>query len=134
MTLGRIELLTKVKFSLHFNFSNMANIIIFKGGLAELTQQVVSHKGLVVADFHASWCPSCRRLGQLLPAVASENENVLFLKIDVDDCPELKENYGIASIPHVKFFKSEGGALKELGVVQGPNVPQIKEKIAEFNH
>ena len=112
----------------------MANLLVFKGDLDALSHQVVGHGGLVVVDFHATWCPSCRYLGQLLPSIAAENEKVLFLKIDVDDAKALAAHFEITSIPNVKYFKAlPNGALSELGSVIGANMTEIKAKIAEFD-
>lgn len=115
----------------------MSNIQEFQGNFAALTKAIIDHKGLVVTDFHASWCPSCRRLGQLLPAVAKENPEVLFLKIDVDSNEEIKNQYSITSIPALKFFKAatdDSGKeyFQELDSMVGANVAALKEKIA--NH
>lgn len=107
----------------------MANIEDFNGNLQELTAKVQGAGHLVLADFYAPWCPGCRRLGQLLPGIASANEDVTFLKVDIEKNEELKDHFGIASIPVVKFFKVEGGELKDLDTVNGPNVAEIKNKI-----
>jgi thioredoxin 1 len=78
----------------------------FDGSLADLTRLIIRCGALVVVDFWAPWCPPCRRLGELLPQVATENPNVYFVKIDIEANRELPSHYQINSIPHLKFFKS----------------------------
>ena len=108
----------------------MANLIDFKGDFADLKSTVEKAPGLVLVDFYAPWCPGCRRLGQLLPGIASANEGVTFLKVDIEENPELKAHYGITSIPVVKYYKGNIGS--ELATVQGAQIPDIKAKIEQF--
>jgi thioredoxin 1 len=110
-----------------------SNILVFKGDKTALTQQVASASGLVAVEFHASWCPSCRRLNQLLPAIATENPNVLFLKADVDETKELASGFSVTSIPHVKFFKiGVDDSLLELDSATGANGTLIRQKLTEL--
>jgi thioredoxin 1 len=109
------------------------NLAQFTEDLAALTKLVAEAKTLVVIDFYASWCPSCRRLSQLLPAIANDFPNVQFLKGDIDEVTELAGIYQITSIPHLKFFKADAdGKLVELGSTTGPNGALIREKVAEL--
>lgn len=107
-----------------------SNILVFKGDKEALKQQVLSAGGLVVVDFHASWCPSCRRLAQMLPDIANTYPSVLFLKADVDDAKDLAAAYSISSIPHIKFFKCANDNLEELGSVTGANKDLILKELA----
>jgi thioredoxin 1 len=110
-----------------------ANIEPFTGNFGDLTNTVLGKTGLVVVDFWATWCPPCRRLGELLPQIASENPNVSFLKVDIDQARDLATHYGVTSIPHIKFLKAgPDGQVQELGSVVGVDIPQIKAKIAQF--
>ena len=107
----------------------MSEVISFKGSVADLEKLVEGYKGLTFLDINASWCPACRRLGMLLPKLANENPDVQFVKIDVDENPEVKAHYGIESIPVIKFCKPEQ-KLEALDTLLGVNIPVIKEKIA----
>ena len=39
---------------------------------------------LLVIDFTASWCPPCKMIAPKFEAMAAENTDVVFKKIDVD--------------------------------------------------
>jgi thioredoxin 1 len=110
-----------------------ANLKHFSGSFKDLSAAISSSSGLVVVDFFATWCPPCRRLGELIPTIAAENPKVLFLKIDIDESKDLATHYQVTSIPHVKFLRGSGdGQVQELSSVVGADVPQIKSKIAQF--
>jgi thiol-disulfide isomerase/thioredoxin len=110
-----------------------SNIVSFSGDKAALIQQVQDAKGVVAIDFHALWCPSCRRLGQLLPAIASDFPNVLFLKADIAECKALAMGFGLQRVPHVKFLKiGPNQELIELGSTNGSSGPLVREKLAEY--
>ena len=111
-----------------------SNILVFKGDKDALKQQVISAGGLVVVDFHAPWCPSCLKLAKMLPDIASQFPNVLFLKADVDEARELAAHYSISSIPHIKFFKyTASNELEELGSVTGANREALMAGLSKYS-
>lgn len=76
----------------------------------ELKEKIAAG-GKIVCDFWASWCGPCRMLAPVMDSVAGEmNGRAEFVKVNIDENPEIAIEYGIMSIPDVLVF--EGGAIK----------------------
>lgn len=77
--------------------------------------QVIGDKTTpVLVDFWAPWCGPCRMLAPELEAVAESKGNTLRVaKVNVDENPELAQEYGVMSIPNMIVFK-EGKPVKQL--------------------
>jgi thioredoxin 1 len=59
----------------------------------------------VLIDFHASWCPPCKRLAPELAALASERgDRLRMVQIDVDQHGPLAQSQGVSSIPDVRLW------------------------------
>ena len=53
--------------------------------LAELKEEILAAGDkLVVIDFFAEWCPTCRMMSQEIEKLATEERDVVFLGVDVD--------------------------------------------------
>ncbi len=60
----------------------------------------------MVVDFYATWCEPCRVLSPLLDRVADDYTNkIKFVKVNVDESPELAQIYQVQAIPLVLMFK-----------------------------
>lgn len=86
----------------------------------------MEEKRTLVVDFYADWCGPCRMLAPVMEGLSDEYEGKAeFVKIDVDDNPDLAREYSIMSIPCVMVFK--GGALAGKNVGFAP-----KDVMKEF--
>ncbi|HWA83198.1 MAG TPA: thioredoxin [Fimbriimonadaceae bacterium] len=75
-------------------------------GQQEFDEKAVQVEGLVVVDFWATWCGPCKRMLPELDAAAQElGEKVTFVKVNVDESPEVAMRYGVQSIPNLTFLK-----------------------------
>ena len=96
---------------------------------ADFDEKVIkqSRKKIVVVDFWASWCVPCNMLAPILEKVVGMyGENVILAKVNVDECPETADRFGINAIPAVKIFK-KGKIISEItGIVPEDT---IKKKI-----
>ena len=69
----------------------------------------------VFVDFYADWCGPCKMVSPLVEELSNEITDVTFVKVNVDDLPEVAERYGIMSIPTLIAFKDGEVAGQSLG-------------------
>ena len=79
-------------------------MVEFNGTLDEL-QDLISSNKKVVLDFHAEWCGPCKMVAPILEEIDQNNEDVTIVKIDIDVREDLKNIYGIMSVPTMYFFE-----------------------------
>ncbi|XP_017761736.1 PREDICTED: thioredoxin-2-like [Eufriesea mexicana] len=80
---------------------------------------------LVVIDFFATWCGPCKMISPKLEKLAEEMQDVIFLKVDIDECVELATEYDIISMPSFVFIKN-GQVLESFS---GANYNRLKSTI-----
>lgn len=66
---------------------------------------IIEGESLVLIDFYASWCGSCRVAAPMFERVAKE-EGVKIFKIDVEKNPKIKEMVNLPGLPSVGCFKN----------------------------
>ncbi len=61
----------------------------------------------VVVDFWAAWCPPCREIAPLVDELAGAYDGrVRFVKLNVDENPDLAAHYNVRSIPTLGVFRN----------------------------
>ncbi|MEC7926497.1 MAG: thioredoxin [Actinomycetota bacterium] len=93
---------------------------------AEEYEQLKNSESTVVIDFHATWCGPCKILSPILEELQNEMEDVEFVKLDVDQFPEISGANQVMGVPTVVILKD--GEIKERFVGVQPK-ETIKDKI-----
>ncbi|MCA9770128.1 thioredoxin [Candidatus Dependentiae bacterium] len=70
----------------------------------------------VVVDFYAPWCSPCNRMSPMMDELAQEFNDILFIKINIDNMKQLVSRYSIMSIPTFMFFKNGNHVHRFTGI------------------
>lgn len=63
----------------------------------------------ILIDFSAVWCGPCKRFAPTFEDAAKNNaDKFYFYTVDIDKCPQMKEAYGVQSIPQVSVLYPDG--------------------------
>lgn len=75
----------------------------------------------VLVDFWAEWCGPCKMLSPILDELAADFDGkVTIAKVNIDQQPELAQEYNVMSIPTIKVFKNGEEIKTEVGVKPKP--------------
>ncbi|XP_071707410.1 thioredoxin H2-like [Rutidosis leptorrhynchoides] len=79
-------------------------------------QSSKSSNKLMVIDFSADWCGPCKLIEPAVHDLAIEFSDVEFIKIDVDELPDVANNYDVQAMPTFVLVKSGKELERTVGV------------------
>lgn len=103
--------------------------VVHVASAAEFDKLVLESDGkLIVVDFSATWCMPCKLIAPVFDEMSSpdgEFANIVFVKIDVDEVPELAERFQVQAMPTFLFMRNS----EEIDRFSGASVEKLKETI-----
>jgi thioredoxin 1 len=102
---------------------------VSKGSFA---QDVVESQVPVLVDFYADWCGPCRMLTPTLQQLAAEfGDRVKIVKVNVDEEPELANQFQVESIPTLVFVANGTVVGRTAGLVPEAGLRRALHQLAE---
>ncbi len=90
---------------------------------------IMTSKPMVI-DFYATWCGPCKQLAPILDQIEQNHKGeVIFKRIDVDQEPELAQEFRVEAIPTLMFVTPKGEYQTIMGLQEAA---VIEAKIAEL--
>ena len=77
--------------------------------------EVLNSDKKVLIDFWAPWCGPCRMVVPLIDEIASERKDIKVVKINIDENPELANQYNVISIPTLMVMEQGKIINKAMG-------------------
>lgn len=81
----------------------------------------------VVVDFHADWCPTCRKQEPLINEIVKSKgyENILALKANYDSETDLKRSLNVSKQSTVVVFKNGKEVGRSTGVTNKDDLKKL---------
>ena len=80
-------------------------------------EEVLKSSLPVLIDFNADWCGPCRMIRPMLDDIASNNDNIKIVSINIDDEDELADKYEVSSIPCLVLIKDGKEVNRNVGLI-----------------
>lgn len=65
---------------------------------------LISENEKVVVQFSAGWCGNCRIMKPKFKKMATENENITFVIVDAENCPQSRKLADVSNLPTFATF------------------------------
>ncbi len=79
----------------------------------------------VLIDFYAVWCGPCRMVSPIVDEISEEHEEIKVCKLDVDESPEIAQQFSVSSIPMLVVVKQGKVTQYNVGAIPKSEILQM---------
>ena len=90
---------------------------------------VIDNHNIVLIDFWASWCPSCRAFAPIYDAVSNQYKDIVFGKVDVDANSDLASQLSITAIPTLTIIKYGSIIFQQAGALSTSKLIRLVDDV-----
>ncbi len=91
---------------------------------------IINNKKSAILYFFADWCIPCKTVSTLVEAQSCDsNDNIIWLKINTEEAPNVVKQYKVKGLPSLIFFKEGEMYSRMTGNI---NNHELTEKLTWF--
>ena len=92
---------------------------------SSFSDSVLNSDKPVLVDFWAEWCGPCKAIAPALEEMAqSMGDRVTVAKVNIDEYPQIAQQYGVRGIPTLILFKEGQVAATKMGAMPKAQLQQ----------
>lgn len=96
-------------------------------------EKIASTNEVVVVDFWATWCGPCRAFGPIFEQVSAKFEDVPFVKVDIDQSPDLASAAAIKAVPTVMVIKRGDVIYRQAGALLSADLEDLVNQAKAYD-
>ena len=115
----------KLKTDLEISKEEESVVEVLKVTSENFEEEVLNSDKTVLIDFYADWCGPCKVFSPIFEKVSQELEDVKFVRVNVDEEPELANKYMAYSIPYIVVIENGEVVNSHTGLVDEEALKQL---------
>ncbi|GAB4222935.1 MAG: thioredoxin [Gammaproteobacteria bacterium] len=95
--------------------------------------KVIADNDIVLIDFWAEWCEPCKAFAVVYARLAEEYPSLIFGKVDIQQEPELADDFNIRSIPQLIVIRQNIVVASETGAMPADILRDLIEQVSALD-
>lgn len=88
-------------------------------------EKIATTNEIIVVDFWATWCGPCRAFGPIFESVSNKFSDIPFVKVDIDQSPDLAETAAIKAVPTIMIIKRGEVLYRQAGALRPDDLEDL---------